>query len=303
MTTPWRVGASGDGVLPWCIPLPDASNVADLQRAVEARQNKLRQEDTENPTAAIGIQLKVDGELYAVDSDDLLLNLIPKDSKGAMFVAYRAGGVPITPSADAPDVTPSVDSAPPSTPVASVGSPNLNHDVRGAPITPATAPDGAGPPNPNQTLGGAPIHPPPAAIASPKHLETALSSTSSATWSCDAEEAAAAAAAVAAAAASFRPAQCLGSFPKPQALSAPAATSVPSSSPLGVPGVSSAPARTPSSTPPAPPPAIKTEDGVQDAHDSDMQEPKPRRYPKRARVTAPDIAQPVGFRHEFDWQV
>ncbi|CAN0485297.1 unnamed protein product, partial [Ectocarpus sp. 8 AP-2014] len=46
----------------------------------------------------------VDGELYAVDSDDLLLNLIPKDSKGAMFVAHRAGGVPITPSVDAPDV-------------------------------------------------------------------------------------------------------------------------------------------------------------------------------------------------------
>ncbi|CAN0435824.1 unnamed protein product, partial [Ectocarpus sp. 12 AP-2014] len=104
MTTPWRVGARGDGVLPWCIPLPDASSVADLQRAVETRQNKLREEDTESPKAAIGIQLKVDGELYAVDSDDLLLNLIPKDSKGAMFVAYRAGGVPITPSADAPEV-------------------------------------------------------------------------------------------------------------------------------------------------------------------------------------------------------
>lgn len=28
-----------------------------------------------------GIQLKVDGELYAVDSDDLLLNLIPNGSK------------------------------------------------------------------------------------------------------------------------------------------------------------------------------------------------------------------------------
>ncbi|CAN0487787.1 unnamed protein product, partial [Ectocarpus sp. 8 AP-2014] len=170
------------------------------------------------------------------------------------------------------------------------------------PITPATAPGGAGPPNPNQASGGAPIQPSPAAIASPKHLETALSSTSSATWSSDAEEAAAAAAAVAAAAASFRPAQCLGSFPKPQALSAPAATTVPSSSPLEVPGVSPTPARTPSSTPPAPP-AIKTEDGVQDVHDSGMQEPKPRRYPKRARVTAPDDAQPVGFRHEYDWQV
>lgn len=166
--------------------------------------------------------------------------------------------------------TPSVDSAPPSIPAASVGSPDLNHDVRGPPITPATAP--GGPSNPNQALGGAPIPPPPAAIASPKHLETALSSTSSSTWSSDAEEAAAAAAAVAAAAASFRPAQCLGSFPKPQALSAPAATTVPSSSPLEVPGVSPAPARTPSSTRPAPP-AIKTEDGVQDAHDSGMQVP------------------------------
>ncbi|CBJ26234.1 hypothetical protein Esi_0027_0141 [Ectocarpus siliculosus] len=292
MTTPWRVGARGDGVLPWCIPLPGASSVADLQRAVEARQNKLRQEDTESPKAAIGIQLKVDGELYAVDSDDLLLNLIPKDSKGAMFVAYRAGGVPITPSADAPDVVAKAGAA-------SVGSPDLNHDERGAPITPATAPGGAGPPNLNQASGGAPIQPPPAAIASPKHLETALSWTSSATWSYDAEEAAAV---VAAAAASFRPAQCLGSFPKAQALSAPAATTVPSSSPLEVRGVSPAPARTPSSTPPAPT-AIKTEDGVQDSHDSGMQEPKPRRYPKRARVTAPDDAQPVGFRHEFDWQV
>lgn len=33
------------------------------------------------PAIDPGIQLKVDGELYAVDSDDLLLNLIPKDSK------------------------------------------------------------------------------------------------------------------------------------------------------------------------------------------------------------------------------
>lgn len=29
----------------------------------------------------IGIKLKVDGELYAVDPDDVLLNLVPKDSK------------------------------------------------------------------------------------------------------------------------------------------------------------------------------------------------------------------------------
>ncbi|CAN0154697.1 unnamed protein product, partial [Ectocarpus fasciculatus] len=185
---------------------------------------------------------------------------------------------------------------------AGVGSPDLNHNVRGAPVTPATTPDGAGTPNPNQAWGRAPIQPPPAAMGSPQHFQTALSSTTSATWSSDAEEAAAAAAAVAAAAASFRPAQCLDSFPQPQALSAPAATTVPCSPPLEVPSLSPAPARAKASTPTSPP-AIKTEDGDQDAHSSGMQEPKPRRYPKRARVTAPDDAQPVGFRHEFDWQV
>lgn len=167
--------------------------------------------------------------------------------------------------------SPSVDdSATSSHPAAGVGSPDLNHNTRGAPVTPETAPDGAGPPNPNQALGGAPIQPPAAEISLPTHLNTTLSASSPVTWSSDAEEAAAAAAAVAAAAASFRPAHCLNYFPQPEASSASAASTVPSSPPLEVPGLSAAPTRTQAPTPTAPP-AIKTEDGGQEAHGSGVQ--------------------------------
>lgn len=57
MTTPWRVAAMGEGLSPWCIPLPDASSVADLTRYVSdaithdrGKGNKMRTFISERPS-------------------------------------------------------------------------------------------------------------------------------------------------------------------------------------------------------------------------------------------------------------